>query len=85
MRDLVRGKRWLLLTSGLNLDRGQRRQLNTLFALHRRILKAYPLKESLGQLWNYTRTVLAARQTAAPPVVPLRSHRLAQPLPQSAC
>src|SRR5580704_15897460 len=38
-RDLVRGKRWLLLTSWLNLDRGKRRQLNALFALNRRILK----------------------------------------------
>ena len=53
-RDLVRGKRWLLLTSWLNLDRGKRRQLNALFALNRRILKAYLLKESLSQLWNYT-------------------------------
>jgi transposase len=33
---------------------GKRRQLNTLFALNRRILKAYLLKESLSQLWNYT-------------------------------
>jgi hypothetical protein len=31
-RDLVRGKRWLHLSSGLNLDRGKRRQLNALFA-----------------------------------------------------
>jgi transposase len=53
-RDVVRGKRWLLLTSWLNLDGDKRRQLNTLFALNRRILKAYLLKESLGQLWNYT-------------------------------
>jgi len=53
-RDLVRGKRWLLLTSWLHLDRGKRRQLNALFALNRRILKAYLLKESLSQLWNYT-------------------------------
>ena len=51
-RDLVRGKRWLLLTSCLNLDRGKRRQLNALFALNRRMLKAYLLKESLGQLWE---------------------------------
>jgi transposase len=28
-RDLVRGKRWLLLSSWLHLDRGKRRQLNT--------------------------------------------------------
>ena len=54
VRDLVRGKRWLLLTSWLNLDRSKRRQLNALFALNRRILKAYLLKESHSQLWNYT-------------------------------
>jgi transposase len=53
-RDLVRGKRWLLLTSWLHLDRSQRCQLNALFALNRRILKAYLLKESLSQLWTYT-------------------------------
>jgi transposase len=53
-RDLVRGKRWLLLSSGLNLDRGQWRQLNALFALNRRILKAYLLKESLSHLWDYS-------------------------------
>jgi len=53
-RDLVRGKRWLLLTSWLNLNRGKRQLLNELFALNRRILKAYLLKESLSHLWNYT-------------------------------
>ena len=53
-RDLVRGKRWLLLSSWLNLDRGKRRQLNALFALNRRILKAYLLKESLSRLWDYS-------------------------------
>jgi len=42
------------LAQPLNLDRGKRRQLNALFALNRRILKAYLLKESLSQLWNYT-------------------------------
>jgi len=53
-RDLMRGKRWLLLTSWLNLDRGKGSQLNALFALNRRILKAYLLKEILAQLWNCT-------------------------------
>jgi transposase len=53
-RDLVRGKRWLLLTSWLNLDRSKRRQLNALFALNRRILKAYLLKESLSHLWDFS-------------------------------
>ena len=41
-------------TSSLNLDRGKRRQLNALFALNRRILKAYLLKESLSHLWDYS-------------------------------
>ena len=44
----------MLLSSWLNLDRGQRRQWNALFALHRRILKAYLLKESLSHLWDYS-------------------------------
>ena len=42
------------MTSWLNLDRGKRRQLNALFALNRRILKAYLLKESLSHLWDYS-------------------------------
>jgi len=53
-RDLVRGKRWLLLSSWVHLDRGKKRQLNELFALNRRLLKAYLLKESLAHLWDYT-------------------------------
>jgi transposase len=53
MRGLVKGKRWLLLTRWVNLDSQKRRQLNELFALNRRILKAYLLKESLEQLWTY--------------------------------
>lgn len=53
-RELVKGKRWLLLSSWVHLDRRKRQQLNALFALNRRILKAYLLKESLGQLWHYT-------------------------------
>ena len=32
---------------------GQKRQLNELFRLNRRVMKAYLLKESLDRLWNY--------------------------------
>ncbi len=46
MRGLVKGKRWLLLTRWVNLTAGKRRQLNELFALNRRLLKAYLLKEA---------------------------------------
>ena len=52
-RDIVRGKRWLLLSSWVNLDRSKKRQLNQLFALNRRVMKAYLLKESLAGLWDY--------------------------------
>jgi transposase len=53
MRALVKGKRWLLLSRWRNLDTGKRQLLNRLFALNRRILKAYLLKESLDRLWMY--------------------------------
>ena len=53
MRGVVKGKRWLLLSRWVNLDSGKKRQLNTLFALIRRVLKAYLLKESLDRLWTY--------------------------------
>jgi len=53
MRGLVKGKRWLLLSRWVNLDSQKRQQLNELFALNRRVMKAYLLKESLERLWNY--------------------------------
>lgn len=52
-RGLVKGKRWLLLSRWLNLTPGKRRELNTLFAMNRKLLKAYLLKESLERLWFY--------------------------------
>ena len=53
-RDLIKGKHWLLLTRWVHLSTDKKRQLNTLFALNRRVLKAYLLKESLDRLWSYT-------------------------------
>ncbi len=53
-REIVKGKRWLLLSSWVHLDRTKKRQLNQLFALNRRVMKAYLLKESLARLWDYT-------------------------------
>jgi transposase len=53
MRGLVKGKRWLLLSRWVHLDTGKKRQLNHLFRLNRRMLKAYLLKESLSRLWDY--------------------------------
>jgi transposase len=53
-RKLVKGKRWLLLSRWVNLNTHKKRQLNELFALNRRVMKAYLLKESLDRLWSYT-------------------------------
>ena len=53
MRGLVKGKRWLLLTRWMNLTGGKRRDLNALFAMNRKLMKAYLLKESLDRLWRY--------------------------------
>lgn len=54
MRELVKGKRWLLLSRWVHLHTDKKRQLNQLFALNRRVMKAYLLKESLDRLWSYT-------------------------------
>lgn len=53
MRELMKGKRWLLLTRWVNLADSQKQMLNELFRINRKVLKAYLLKESLDRLWNY--------------------------------
>jgi transposase len=53
LRAVIKGKRWLLLSRWMNLNAGKRRLLNELFALNRRVFKAYLLKESLDRLWAY--------------------------------
>lgn len=53
MRDVVKGMKWLLLSRWKNLVPRQRGVLNRLFQLNRRVFKAYLLKESLEQLWDY--------------------------------
>jgi transposase len=50
MRNVAQGKRWLLLTRWVNLTEAKRQELNQLFALNRKVLKAYLLKESLDRL-----------------------------------
>jgi transposase len=52
-REVVKGKRWLLLSRWVHLNTHKKRQLNALFALNRRVMKAYLLKESLDRLWSY--------------------------------
>ena len=53
-RGLIRGKRWLLLRRWAHLDDEERETLRRLFAVNRRLAKAYLLKEQLAHLWTYT-------------------------------
>jgi transposase len=53
MRGLIKGKRWLLRSRWVNLSTRKRGELNALFRLNRRVMKAYLLKESLDRLWSY--------------------------------
>ena len=61
LRGLMRGKRWLLLTRWSHLDRGQRQTLRDLFAVNRRLAKAYLFRDQLTQLWTYTYEAHARR------------------------
>jgi transposase len=54
MREVVKGKRWLLLTRWVNLSSSKKQMLNELFRMNRKVMKAYLLKESLDRLWMYT-------------------------------
>jgi transposase len=53
-RGVIRGKRWLLLRRWGHLDGTERQTLRDLFALNRRLAKAYLLKEQLARLWTFT-------------------------------
>ena len=53
-RELIKGKKWLLLSRWKNLTQPHRGELNQLFQMNRRVFKAYLLKESLERLWQYT-------------------------------
>ena len=59
-RKLVKGKRWLLLTRWVHLTADSQKDLNRLFRMNRRLMKAYLLKESLDQLWEQSNAIAAA-------------------------
>ncbi len=48
-----RGKRWLLLRRWKTVRGSKRRELQGLFAVNRRLFKAYVLREQLDRLWTY--------------------------------
>jgi transposase len=53
MRAYGRGKRWLLLRRWKTVRGSKRHELQQLFAVNRRLFKAYVLREQLDRLWMY--------------------------------
>lgn len=60
-RRYIKGQKYTLLTSRENLTLEGRQSLKLLLNANRRLNTAYLLKESFGQLWDYTREVWARR------------------------
>lgn len=77
MRAYGRGKRWLLLRRWENLETEQRDSLRELFAVNRRLFKAYVLREQLDRLWTY-KSEYGVRNFLARWVLALRWQRLPQ-------
>ena len=53
-RTYIKGQRYTLLSHKANLDTDGRRSLKLLLKANKRLHKAYLLKESFGQLWDYS-------------------------------
>lgn len=60
-RRFIKGQRYTLLSHWGNLTADGRGALKLLFQANRRLNKAYLLKESFGQLWDYRSPVWAMR------------------------
>jgi transposase len=60
-RRFIKGQRYTLLSHKANLDMDGRRSLNLLLKANKRLNKAYLLKESFGQLWDYNNPTWARK------------------------
>ena len=60
-RRFIKGQKYNLLSRWENLTTDGRQALRLLFRANRRLNKAYLLKESFGQLWDYNRPGWARR------------------------
>lgn len=60
-RKYIKGQRYTLLSHQANLDTEGRRSLKMLLKANKRLHKAYLLKESLGQLWDYNKPTWARK------------------------
>lgn len=60
-RQFIKGQRYTLLSHKSNLDIEGRRALTLLLKVNKRLHKAYLLKESFGQLWDYNNPIWARK------------------------
>lgn len=60
-RKYIKGQRYTLLSHKANLDTEGRRSLKVLLQANKRLHKAYLLKESFGQLWDYNNPTWARK------------------------
>ena len=60
-RRFIKGNRYTLLSHRENLDLDGRKALKTLLAANQRLNTAYLLKESFGQLWDYSSEACARK------------------------
>jgi transposase len=60
-REFIKGQKYALLSHRENLKPAAKRSLRKLLAANKRLNTAYLLKESFGQLWDYTREAWARR------------------------
>ena len=60
-RQFIEGQRYTLLSHKTNLDTEGRRALQMLLKANKRLHKAYLLKESFGQLWDYKNPIWARK------------------------
>jgi transposase len=60
-RRFIKGQRYTLLSHKANLDIEGRRALKMLLKANKRLNKAYVLKESFGQLWDYNNPTWARK------------------------
>ena len=60
-RRFIKGQRYTLLSHKSNLDMKGRQALQMLLQANKRLHKAYLLKESFGQLWDYTNPAWARK------------------------
>lgn len=60
-RKYIKGQRYTLLSHKANLKKAGRKSLKLLLKANRRLHKAYLLKETFGQLWDYSYPVAAIK------------------------